>query len=75
MMIFLPDGDAFVVESSNEVVLGEPVWVFFGLFLRKDVWKVFTKLFPFSKWTHFYYQDKSILTLAKANFRVYITNM
>ena len=30
VVVFLPDGDNFVTESSNETVLDEPVYVFFG---------------------------------------------
>ena len=37
MIIFLPDGDDFVVENGGEAVLDEPVFVHF----KKKVWKVF----------------------------------
>ena len=40
-MIFLPDGDDFVIKSSYEAVLDEPVFFVVVFVFEKNVWKVF----------------------------------
>ena len=48
---FLPNGNDCVAGSCNETLLGEPA-VFFCV---KKVWKVCTKLSPFSTWLLFFF--------------------
>ena len=71
---FLPNGNDCVAGSCNETLLGEPA-VFLCV---KKVWKVCTKLSPFSTWLLFFffnYHDNSTFNYTKTNLIVYAVNM